>query len=194
MEETEQHEYFFWSRPTDKAVTVATALLVVPSAAKTATVATLRCLGFSSKGPVAGSWAASWMSKIALSGKCHGVGAAMFSWAQHVAMTVPLVTPSAAILGTLAGGYYAYRYVSINYPRILESGVWGGSERVDHLRHMLHWQSHEAAAAGQVEEVEEERVPLVVEESEEVGEHSEISVGDLISLEEGVVAEAEERG
>jgi hypothetical protein len=122
------------STTTEKCIALGVSAYVGFAVAKASLVGTLRCIGFSSVGPVANSWAAAWQSAVATtSGGGHNhaalsVGAALFSWAQHVAMTWHLFTPSAAVVGLIAAVYFSSGYIQQSARSVLRAGIFGGEE------------------------------------------------------------------
>lgn len=93
----------------DAAMAGTAAVVVVPGLLKTGAVLALKAFGFTSLGPAAGSLAAKWMSSIAVV-KGGGIAAgSVYAVLQHSAMTLPLVTPAAVVVGTGAGIYYSGR-------------------------------------------------------------------------------------
>jgi hypothetical protein len=122
-----------WARAStcDKIVGFTAAVWVGPAAIKTFVVVTLRFVGFSAHGPVAGSWAAAWMSNVARMDAHTSIGAAILAWAQSVSMTWPLITTSAAVLGVISGVYVAVRCAVGNFEgTLLSSEVFGGHDAV----------------------------------------------------------------
>ena len=91
----------------DWSIAGATTAIVVPGALKTAAVVALKGIGFTSVGPAAGSYAAAWMSSLAASGGGGVASGSLYAGLQSAAMTIPLVTPAAAVVGTGAAMYYA---------------------------------------------------------------------------------------
>ena len=85
--------------------------------AQTSLLGALRVVGFSSIGPVAHSWASAWQSTVAVSLIGHPapmpvrIGAALFSWAQHVSMTWSMFTPT-AIVGVVAAVLFSSGYIA----------------------------------------------------------------------------------
>lgn len=93
------------------AAPAAVAAAVVPGVIKTGGVLALKSVGFSSAGPVANTLAASWMSSTACANGGGVVAGSMYALAQSAAMTLPLVTPSAAVVGVVAAVYFLGRRV-----------------------------------------------------------------------------------
>ncbi|KAG7674576.1 hypothetical protein NADE_008338 [Nannochloris sp. 'desiccata'] len=139
------HRYFLakWRSltSTEKFIAVGASAYVGLAVGKASLVGTLRCIGFSSIGPVANSWAAAWQSAVATAagggggggggGRHHAAqsaGAALFSWAQHVAMTWHIFTPSAAVVGIIAAIYFSSGYVAQSARSVLRAGIFGGEE------------------------------------------------------------------
>ena len=165
------------STTTEKLIALGASAYVGLAITKASLVGTLHCIGFSSVGPVAHSWAAAWQSAVATAAgggaghhAGHNVSAALFSWAQHVAMTWNMFTPSAAVAGIIAAVYFSSGYITQSARSVLRAGVFGGEEE---SRPLL-------VSSGGDGYLAESRAMMMEIESE-VG----TSAPDLISLEEG---------
>jgi hypothetical protein len=179
------HQYYLakWrsSSTLEKFTAVGASGFIGLAVAKASLIGALRCIGFSSLGPVANSWAAAWQSAVAMDcgggGHCGGhhaaqsVGAAVFSWAQHAAMTWHMITPSAAVVGIIAAVYFSSGYFAQSARSVLRAGIFGGEEASRSLR---------VSSGSGGYEVEG---PLMMDVDED--ETALDNAPDLISLEEG---------
>jgi len=165
----------------EKFLAVGASAYVSLAVAKAVLIGTLRCIGFSSHGPIANSWAAAWQSAVATAGGGGGggghhaaqsVGAAVFSWVQHVAMTWYIFTPSAAVVGIVAAVYFSSGYIVQSAQSVLRAGIFGGEEA---SRSLL-------VSSGSGGYEVEGPIMMDVEQQEEAVDHN---APDLISLEEG---------
>lgn len=93
----------------DAVVAGAATIIVVPAVIKTSVVLVLNAVGFTSVGPAAGSYAAAWMSSVATATGGGVAGGTLYATLQSAAMTIPLVNPVAAVVGTGAAAYYLLR-------------------------------------------------------------------------------------
>lgn len=98
----------------DAVVAVGTVAAVAVPAAQTAVLVGLKAAGFSAAGPVANTVATSWMSSTAVAAGGAVPAGSLYAGVQSAAMTLALVNPFAAVVGTVAGGYFAWRYWSKN--------------------------------------------------------------------------------
>lgn len=89
----------------DLMVVGATTTIVVPAVIKTGAVVALNTVGFTRRGPAAGTYAAAWMSSIAEGGGGVAAGT-VYTSLQSAAMTMPLVDPVAAVVFAGAAAYY----------------------------------------------------------------------------------------
>jgi hypothetical protein len=98
-----------WQKAMDIAVGVTGVSVVLPAALKSVAAIALTKVGFTSLGPAAGSFAAQWMSSIALANGGGVAAGSLYATLQAAAMTLPIFNPVAAVVGTSAAGYFALR-------------------------------------------------------------------------------------
>ena len=96
----------------DAVVAVGTTAAVALPAVQTAAVVVLKTIGFSAAGPVANTLAASWMSSTAVAAGGAVPAGSVYAGVQSAAMTLAVINPFAAVVGTVAGGYFVWRHWS----------------------------------------------------------------------------------
>ena len=106
---TEGRRGSWWKRTVDIAVATGAASFVVPAALKSGAAITLSMAGFTASGPAVGSLAAQWMSAIAVANGGAVPAGGMYAALQAAAMTTPMFSVPAAIVGTSAALYYGVR-------------------------------------------------------------------------------------
>lgn len=95
---------------TDCAVAGAAAAVVAPAAVKTGALVAAKAVGFGAAGPVAKSYAASWMAATAVANGGGVAAGSTYAGVQSFAMTAGLFSPVAAAVGIGAAAYFGIRW------------------------------------------------------------------------------------